>query len=74
MSYAVIAMDIWHILKIAAGISGILVGIFVKEFRPIGWTTRLIWGGSENARIPRPIAAAFYLILGIVVLFWGLFR
>jgi hypothetical protein len=50
----------------------ILGGLFSKEFKPIGWTTALIWGNDEKARIPRWVAGPFYVVLGIIVLYWAL--
>jgi len=41
---------------IVLGLIAIASGLFSKEFKPIGWTTWLIWGRDENARIPRWIA------------------
>jgi hypothetical protein len=43
-----------------------------KEFTPIGLTTLLIWGSRTNARIPRWIAAPFYVGLGLLILYWGI--
>jgi hypothetical protein len=56
------------VLEIAIGTIGILMGILVKEFRPSGWTTHLIWGGGENVRIPRWVAATFYCGIGILLI------
>ena len=59
-------------LKMGAGIVGILTSFIVKDFRPTGWTTRLLWGKGEDVRIPRWVAAPFYFILGVVLLYYGL--
>ncbi len=67
-------MDIRHKIDIGFGIGSIMVSLFVKEFSPIGWTTHLIWGGGKDARIPRPIAAAFYFVLGVLLLYRGIFK
>jgi len=61
-------------VEVGLGIVGILTGIFVKEFKPSGWTTHLIWGGGENARIPRWVAASFYIILGTLLIYHGIKR
>jgi hypothetical protein len=58
-------------LEIGAGIIGILTSLLVKDFRPSGWTTHLMWGGGEDARIPRWVAASFYFILGVVLIYHG---
>ena len=59
-------------VDVALGILLILVALFAKEFTPMGWTTHLIWGGGENARIPRWLAASFYFILGVLLVYRGL--
>lgn len=65
-------MDLWRVLKIILGLICIGSGLFSKEFQPIGWTTSLIWGRDENARIPRWVAGPFYVCLGLLVLYWGI--
>jgi hypothetical protein len=65
-------MDWWRVLKIAGGLICIGGGLFSKEFKPIGWTTALIWGRDENARILRWIAEPFYVALGLLMLYWGI--
>ncbi len=67
-------MDWWHITKIALGILAVLMSLFVMEFRPTGWTTQLIWGDREGARIPRWLAALFYFIIGVVLLYRGIYK
>jgi len=67
-------MDLRHKIDIGLGLLAICTSLFVKEFRPSGWTTHLIWGGGEDARIPRPLAAGFYFMLGIILLYWGFFK
>jgi hypothetical protein len=67
-------MDLWHAIKIASGIVAILMAIFVKEFRPTGWTTQLIWGDHKDARIPRWLVGSFYFVIGVILLFRGIFR
>ena len=49
-----------------------LGGLLQKEFTPIGLTTWLIWGTGKDARIPRWIAATFYVLLGLTMLYFGL--
>jgi hypothetical protein len=38
----------WRAVEILVGLFSIGVGLFSKEFTPIGWTTMLIWGRGEN--------------------------
>ena len=65
-------MGFRQIVEIVLGLVGIAAGIFNKEFKPMGWTTRLTWGHDENAHIPRWIAGVFYVGLGLVLLFMGI--
>jgi len=65
-------MDWWRVLKIVGGLICVGGGVFSKEFKPIGWTTALIWGRDENARIPRWIGGPFYVALGLLALYWGI--
>ena len=65
-------MGIWRIVELVLGVFSILFGIFSKEFKPMGWTSWLIWGTGENARIPRWIAGLFYVVLGLLLFFIGL--
>jgi hypothetical protein len=58
-------------VKLVLGIICILGGLFSKEFKPIGWTTALIWGRDENARIPLWVAGPFYVVLGSLVIYWA---
>jgi hypothetical protein len=48
------------------------MGLLAREFAPIGWTTKLIWGGEKDARIPRWIAGSFYVVLGVFSVYLGL--
>jgi hypothetical protein len=64
-------VDFWRLVKLVLGITCILEGLFSKEFKPIGWTTALIWGKDENARIPRWVAGPFYVVLGSLVIYWA---
>lgn len=61
----------WRVVEILVGLFSIGMGVFKKEFTPIGWTTMLIWGRGENVRIPRWVAGAFYVALGLVLLYIG---
>jgi hypothetical protein len=63
-------MGWWKIVRIAAALVCVGMGLFAKEFRPIGWTTALIWGRDKNARIPRYVAGPFYVLLGLLCLYW----
>lgn len=54
------------------GLICIAMGVFTPEFKPIGWTTWLIWGTGENARIPRWIAGTLYVLLGSFILYLGI--
>jgi uncharacterized protein YjeT (DUF2065 family) len=58
--------------EIVLGLVAIAEGILSKEFKPMGWTTRLTWGHDENARIPRWIAGLFYVGLGLLLLYMGI--
>lgn len=62
---------LWRVVEILLGLFVIGMGLFSTEFEPMGWTTRLIWGRGENARIPRWIAGTFYVVLGLVLLYAG---
>lgn len=66
------AVNAWKIVKIAVGVLCIVGGLFQKEFKPIGWTTALIWGRDENAKIPRWVAGPFYVVLGALAIYWAL--
>ncbi len=68
----IMTWTLWRIAKVVCAVVCILSGMFSKEFKPIGWTTALIWGKDENARIPRWVAGPFYVVLGIIVLYWAL--
>jgi len=61
----------WRVVEVSMGLFCIGMGLFNKEFTPVGWTTMLIWGRGEKARIPRWIAGAFYGGLGLVLLYIG---
>ena len=61
----------WRVVEILLGSFAIGSGLFSTKFEPIGFTTRLIWGTGENARIPRWIAGTFYAVLGLLLLYAG---
>ena len=61
----------WRIVEILMGLFCIGMGLFNKEFAPIGWTTMLIWGRARDARIPRWIGGTFYGALGLALLYAG---
>lgn len=65
------AFVFWRVVEILLGLGVISLAVFSKEFTPIGLTTRLIWGRSKNARIPRWIGRTFYVALGLVILYIG---
>jgi hypothetical protein len=56
------------------GLFSIGMGLFNKEFTPVGWTTMLLWGRGEKARIPRWIAGSFYFVLDALLLYNGVTR
>jgi hypothetical protein len=58
-------------VEILIGLFCIGMGLFNTEFKPIGFTTLLIWGSDKNARIPRWIAGTFYFVLGLVTVYIG---
>ena len=62
----------WRVVEVLMGLVCVGMGLFNKEFTPSGWTTMLIWGRSENARIPRWIAGSFYFVLGALLLYAGI--
>lgn len=64
-------MGFERIVELVLGFGGLALGISVKEFRPAGWTTRLVWGKSENARIPKWLASSFYVGAGFFFLYLG---
>jgi hypothetical protein len=43
-----------------------------SPFKPIGWTSELMWGNDENARIPLWVAGPVYVVLGLLTLYWWL--
>ena len=65
-------MTFWRTIELLIGFGCILMGLLAKEFTPIGWTTKLIWGGEKCARIPRWIAGSFYVVLGFFSVYLGL--
>ena len=67
-------MDLWHILKFALGVLAISMAFFVKQFSPAGWTTHLLWGSGKDAQIPRWLAASFYLAVGLILLYRGIYK
>jgi len=64
----------WRVVEVLVGLFCIGMGLFNREFTPIGWTTMLIWGRDETARIPRWIAGSFYFLLGVLLLCHGIGR
>jgi hypothetical protein len=64
----------WRVVEVLVGLFSIGMGLFSKEFTPSGWTTMLIWGRDETARIPRWIAGSFYFVLGVLLLYNGIER
>lgn len=62
----------WRVLEVLMGLFLIGMGLFNKEFTPLGWSTMLIWGHNDNARIPRWIAGPFYFLLGALLLYAGI--
>ena len=64
-------MNFERIVELALGVGGLALGVLVKEFKPAGWTTRFVWGKSENARIPRWLASSFYVVAGFFFLYLG---
>jgi hypothetical protein len=62
----------WQVTKCLLGAACLAMGLFKKEFIPLGWTTGLIWGNDKNARIPRSVAGPFYVVLGALMLYWGM--
>jgi hypothetical protein len=69
-----VIVNLRHKIDICLGVLAIFAALFEKEFSPLGWTTHLIWGGGEDPRIPRPLAAAFYFIVGVILLYWGILK
>jgi hypothetical protein len=67
-------MTFWQTIICVGGVVCIGMGIFQREFRPMGWTTILVWGNDENARIPRWIARPFYVLLGALMVYLSLKR
>jgi hypothetical protein len=65
-------MGFWRIAEIILGVVVILYGLLglsLKEYPPLGWTTKLIWGEKN---IPAWVASPFYFLLGLLLLYWGL--
>jgi len=62
----------WRVVQLVGALVCVTSGLFSKEFKPIGWTTRLIWGKDENTRIPRWVAGPFYVVGGLLLLYFGL--
>jgi hypothetical protein len=61
-----------RVVEVLMGLFNIGLSLFNKEFTPVGWTTMLIWGRGESARIPRWIAGSFYFVLGAFLLYAGI--
>lgn len=64
----------WRVVEVLTGLFCLGLGLFNREFSPMGWTTMLIWGSDEKARIPRWIAGSFYFALGALLLYHGIAR
>jgi hypothetical protein len=62
----------WRVAEVLMGLFCVGMGLFNKEFTPLGWTTMLIWGRDENARVPRWIAGSFYFVIGALLLYGGI--
>ena len=65
-------MDIWRFAEIIGGIAVILLGLLTKQFTPMGISTMLIWGSDKDARIPRWLAAPLYVLLGLLLIYFGM--
>jgi hypothetical protein len=63
---------VWRVVEVLVGLFSIGMGLLNKKFTPVGWTTMLIWGRGENARIPRWLAGSFYFALGLLLLYIGI--
>jgi hypothetical protein len=74
MRFWAVAVTLWQTIICASGVACIGMGLFKKEFKPLGWTTALVWGNDKNARIPRWIAGPFYVVLGAVMVYLSLTR
>jgi hypothetical protein len=64
-------MGFERLVELALGFGGLALGILIREFKPAGWTTRLVWGKSEDARIPSWIGSSFYVLAGVFFLYLG---
>jgi len=64
----------WRVVEVLVDLFSIGMGLFNRKFTPSGWTTMLIWGRGEDARIPRWIAGSFYFALGALLLYNGITR
>jgi hypothetical protein len=62
----------WGFVEIAGGVAIVLMGLLKKEFTPFNLITMIIWGGGKNAHVPRWIAAPFYILLGLLLIYIGL--
>jgi len=62
-------MGLRRIFDLVLGLIAVAGALFNTEFKPIGWTTSLIWGEGADARIPRWVGASFYFVLGIFLLY-----
>jgi hypothetical protein len=62
----------WRVVEVLVGLFSIGMGLFNQEFTPVGWTTMLIRGRGEKARIQRWIAGSFYFALGAFLLYDGI--
>jgi hypothetical protein len=67
-------MDWQHKIRIGIGIVAVIMGLFVEDIKPSGWTTRLIWGSGQDARIPRWVAGPFYFLIGVILLYRGIYK
>jgi hypothetical protein len=64
-------MDVWRVAAIIGGSIVVLLGLLKKEFTPLGLSTMFVWGDHKDARIPRWIAAPFYILVGLFLIYFG---
>ena len=61
--------NLFHIFKCGLAVIFISVGLFNKKFKPNSWTSKLMWGTDDDARIPRSIAGPVFVVFGLVMLY-----
>ncbi len=64
-------MGFWQIAKIVGGVFSILYGLsgfLTNGYSPMGWTTKLIW---REKNIPVWTGCPFYVLFGLILLYWG---